>query len=56
MTATHRLIPQPRQTVTLLGAVIDRTLERHRDLLKRGAVLVDERDERDEGDRPRVLF
>ena len=37
----------------LLDAVIDLTLERHRDLLKRGAVLVDERDE---GDRPRVLF
>ena len=28
----------------LLDAVIDLTLERHRDLLKRGAVLVDERD------------
>ena len=37
----------------LLDAVIDLTLERHRDLLKRGAVLVDERDE---GGRPRVLF
>ena len=37
----------------LLGAVIDLTLERHRDLLKRGAVLVDERDA---GTRPRVLF
>ena len=37
----------------LLDAVIDLTLERHRDLLKRSAVLVDERDE---GDRPRVLF
>ena len=37
----------------LLDAVIDLTLERHRDLLKRGAVLVDERDE---GDEPRVLF
>ena len=37
----------------LLDAVIDLTLERHRDLLKRGAVLVDERDE---SDRPRVLF
>ena len=37
----------------LLDAVIDLTLEWHRDLLKRGAVLVDERDE---GDRPRVLF
>ena len=37
----------------LLDAVIDLTLKRHRDLLKRGAVLVDERDE---GDRPRVLF
>ena len=37
----------------LLDAVIDLTLERHRDLLKRGAVLVDERDG---DDRPRVLF
>ena len=40
----------------LLDAVIDLTLERHRDLLKRGTVLVDERDERDEGDRSHVLF
>ena len=38
---------------TLLDAVLDRTLERHRDLLKRGAVLVDERDP---GQTPRVLF
>ena len=37
----------------LLDSVIDLTLERHRDLLKRGAVLVDERDL---GTRPRVLF
>ena len=37
----------------LLDAVIDLTLERHRDLLKRGAVLVDERDE---GNKSRVLF
>jgi len=37
----------------LLDAVIDLTLERHRDLLKRGAVLVDERDL---GTSPRVLF
>ena len=37
----------------LLNAVIDLTLERHRDLLKRGAVLVDERDE---GTKPRILF
>ncbi|MBN2490021.1 MAG: DUF3883 domain-containing protein [Planctomycetes bacterium] len=37
----------------LLDAVIDLTLERHRDLLRRGAVLVDERDP---GTRPRVLF
>ncbi len=37
----------------LLDAVIDLTLERHRDLLKRGAVLVDERDD---GAAPRVLF
>ncbi len=37
----------------LLDAVIDLTLERDRDLLKRGAVLVDERDL---GTKPRVLF
>src|SRR5690606_22597386 len=37
----------------LLDAVLDLTLERHRDLLKRGAVLVDERDP---GTSPRVLF
>jgi len=37
----------------LLNAVIDVTLERHRDLLRRGAVLVDERDA---GMAPRVLF
>ena len=37
----------------LLDSVIDLTLERHRDLLKRGAVLVDERDP---GTQPRVLF
>ncbi|MCL4554256.1 MAG: DUF3883 domain-containing protein, partial [Actinobacteria bacterium] len=37
----------------LLDSVIDLTLERHRDLLKRGTVLVDERDA---GTRPRVLF
>ncbi|MEK6324546.1 MAG: helicase-related protein [Acidobacteriota bacterium] len=37
----------------LLDSVIDLTLERHRDLLRRGAVLVDERDS---GTRPRILF
>lgn len=37
----------------LLDAIIDLTLERHRDLLKRGAVLVDERDP---GTQPRILF
>jgi hypothetical protein len=37
----------------LLDSVIDLTLERHRDLLKRGAVLVDDRDN---STRPRVLF
>ncbi len=37
----------------LLDAVIDLTLERHRDLLKRGAVLVDECDG---GTAPRVLL
>ena len=37
----------------LLDSVIDLTLERHRDLLRRGAALVDEGDS---GDQPRVLF
>jgi len=37
----------------LLDSVIDLTIERHRDLLKRGTALVDERDP---GDQPRVLF
>ena len=37
----------------LLDAVLDLTLEQHRDLLKRGAVLIDERDP---GQTPRVLF
>ena len=37
----------------LLDSVIDLTLERHRDLLKRGSVLVDERDP---GTEPRVLL
>lgn len=37
----------------LLDATIDLTLERHRDLLRRGAVLVDDRDI---GTQPRVLF
>ncbi len=37
----------------LLDAVIDLTLERNRDLLKRGAILVDEQDE---GMEPRILF
>jgi len=37
----------------LLDATIDLTLERNRDLLRRGAVLVDERDP---GIKPRVLF
>ncbi len=37
----------------LLDSVLDLTLERNADLLKRGAVLVDERDM---GTRPRVLF
>lgn len=36
-----------------MDATIDLTLERHRDLLRRGAVLVDERDP---GTSPRVLF
>ncbi|MCS6883591.1 MAG: helicase-related protein [Oscillochloridaceae bacterium] len=37
----------------LLDATLDLVLERHRDLLRRGAVLVDERDP---GTQPRVLF
>jgi hypothetical protein len=37
----------------LLDAVLDLTLERHRDLLRRGTVLVDERDP---GTAPRVLL
>jgi superfamily II DNA or RNA helicase len=37
----------------LLDATLDLTLERHRDLLRRGVVLVDERDF---GTAPRVLF
>jgi superfamily II DNA or RNA helicase len=37
----------------LLDATLDLTLERHRDILRRGAVLVDERDP---GTTPRVLF
>ena len=37
----------------LLDSVTDLTLERHRDLLKRGTVLVDERDA---GTEPRILF
>ncbi|MBI3184677.1 MAG: DUF3883 domain-containing protein [Myxococcales bacterium] len=37
----------------LLDATLDLTLERHRDLLRRGTVLVDERDP---GTEPRVLF
>ncbi|MCK6472707.1 MAG: SNF2-related protein [Planctomycetes bacterium] len=37
----------------LLDATLDLTLERHRDLLRRGTVLVDERDP---GEKPRMLF
>jgi len=37
----------------LLDAVIDLTLERHRDLLRRGTILVDDRDV---GTKPRTLF
>ena len=37
----------------LLDATLDLTLERHRDLLRRGAILVDERDP---GTEPRILF
>ena len=37
----------------LLDSTLDLTIERHRDLLRRGAILVDERDT---GEEPRVLF
>jgi hypothetical protein len=37
----------------LLNATLDLTLDRHRDLLRRGTVLVDERDS---GTSPRILF
>ncbi len=37
----------------LLDATLDLTLERHRDLMRRGAILVDERDP---GECPRMLF
>ena len=37
----------------LLDATLDLTLERHRDLLRRGAILVDDRDQ---GTEPRMLF
>lgn len=37
----------------LLDSTLDLIIERHRDLLRRGAVLVDERDL---GDNPRILF
>jgi superfamily II DNA or RNA helicase len=37
----------------LLDATLDLTLERHRDLLRRGSVLVDDRDP---GEAPRVMF
>ena len=37
----------------MLDSVLDLTLERNRDLLRRGTVLVDERDA---SDTPRVLF
>ena len=37
----------------LLDATLDLSLERHRDLMRRGSVLVDERDP---GEAPRVLF
>ena len=55
------LVSQPGQPLAafvcpghpLLDSVIDITLERNRDLLKRGAVLVDERDT---GTRPHMMF
>jgi superfamily II DNA or RNA helicase len=61
ITFEKRLIAPPGQPLaafvcpghSLLDATLDLTLERHRDLLKRGTVLVDERDP---GMSPRVLF
>lgn len=51
------LVTKPGQFVCpghpLLDSVIDLTLEKNRDLLRRGTILVDERDH---GVRPRVLF
>src|SRR5204863_160887 len=55
------LIQPPGQTLAafvcpghpLLDATLDLVLERHRDLLRRGTVLVDERDS---GEQPRALF
>ena len=41
------------RVIRLLDSVLDLTLERNRDLLRRGTVLVDERDA---SDTPRVLF
>jgi superfamily II DNA or RNA helicase len=61
VTFEKELIAPPNQPLAafvcpghpLLDAALDLTLERHRDLLKRGTVLVDERDL---GTSPRVLF
>lgn len=61
MTFEKELINPPGQPLAafvcpghpLLDAVIDLTMERNQDLLKRGSVLVDERDH---GVKPRVLF
>ena len=61
ITFQKELIAPPNQPLAafvcpghpLLDAALDLTLERHRDLMKRGTVLVDERDP---GTNPRVLF
>ena len=61
ITFEKELITPPNQPMAafvcpghpLLDAALDLTLERHRDLLRRGTVLVDERDL---GTNPRVLF
>jgi len=57
ITFDKSMVDKPGQFVCpghpLLDAVIDLTLERNRDLLRRGTILVDERDP---GVRPRVLF
>src|SRR4030067_874124 len=51
--ACSHITSSPFFTKLSSDSVVDLPLERHRDLLKRGTVLVDERDT---GTQPRVLF